>query len=83
MHTLIWIASGLAAGVMARIVTRGRARGLLADTVLGSLGGVTGAWLLRLAYGEVPAGGTAHIATAFLGAVTWRHLSFGSIDDRP
>jgi uncharacterized membrane protein/uncharacterized membrane protein YeaQ/YmgE (transglycosylase-associated protein family) len=49
---------------------RSRGRGFVGDTVLGVLGSVSGAWLLRLVHGEVPAGGAAHVVTAFAGAVS-------------
>jgi uncharacterized membrane protein/uncharacterized membrane protein YeaQ/YmgE (transglycosylase-associated protein family) len=70
MNTLIWIGSGLLAGALARVVTRGRARGFVADAATGALGSVLGTWLLRLLYGVVPAGNAAHLATAFFGALT-------------
>jgi uncharacterized membrane protein/uncharacterized membrane protein YeaQ/YmgE (transglycosylase-associated protein family) len=69
MQILIWIASGLAAGVLARVAVRGRSIGLTGDIVLGGLGSVTGAWLLRIVSGEVAANGVAQIVTAFVGAV--------------
>ena len=69
MHTLIWIASALLAGSLARFLTRSRSRGFVADTALGAVGSVAGAWLLRWAYGGVPAGDIAHAATAITGAV--------------
>jgi uncharacterized membrane protein/uncharacterized membrane protein YeaQ/YmgE (transglycosylase-associated protein family) len=69
MHTLIWVVSALAAGALARVVMKSQGRGFVADTVLGALGSISGAWLLRLVDGEVPAGGFAHVGTAFFGAV--------------
>jgi uncharacterized membrane protein/uncharacterized membrane protein YeaQ/YmgE (transglycosylase-associated protein family) len=85
MRTLIWIASGLAAGTLARLTMRSRPRGFLADAVLGLLGSVCGAWLLRLLYGEVSAEGITHISTAFFGATVvvatgrlLRHLTRGT-----
>ena len=69
METLIWVATALAAGALARVVTRSRGRGFVGDTVLGALGSISGAWALRIVYGEVPTGGLAHIATALVGAV--------------
>jgi len=70
MNTLIWIGSGLLAGALARVVTRGQARGFVADAATGALGSILGTWLLRLIYGVVPAGNAAHLATAFFGALT-------------
>jgi uncharacterized membrane protein/uncharacterized membrane protein YeaQ/YmgE (transglycosylase-associated protein family) len=69
MHTVIWILSGLLAGVLARIVTRSQQRGIAADTALGALGSIAGAWLLRGIFGQTPANSLAHIATAVGGAV--------------
>lgn len=69
MHTLIWVASAVLAGMFARFLTRSRSRGFVADTAIGAVGSVTGAWLLRWAYGDVPAGDMAHVATAITGAV--------------
>jgi len=37
--------------MLARIVTRGQARGFVADVALGALGSVAGTWLVRLVYG--------------------------------
>ncbi|HEX8027659.1 MAG TPA: DUF1003 domain-containing protein [Vicinamibacterales bacterium] len=69
MHSVIWIASALIAGILARIVMKSRGRGFIADTALGALGSVSGAWLLRIVEGEIPANGIAHLATALIGAV--------------
>ena len=69
MNTLIWIAGGLVAGMLARIVTGTRRRGFIADWALGFLGSVCGSWLLRLLYGELDAGRPAHVITAFGGAI--------------
>jgi len=69
MHLLIWIASGLAAGALARVVLREESRGFVGDVVLGALGSVTGAWLLRLVQGVAPPGILAQVLTAFAGAV--------------
>ena len=69
MPTLIWIASALAAGILARFVMKSRGFGFTGDAVLGVLGSVSGAWLLRFVGGEVSPGGVAHIATAFVGAI--------------
>ena len=69
MHIVIWILSGLLAGVLARMVTRSRGRGIVADTALGALGSVAGAWLLQALFGQTPANSLSHIATAVGGAV--------------
>lgn len=65
MHSVIWIVSALVAGTLARVVMKGQGRGFIGDVVLGALGSVSGAWLLRSVEGEAPAGGLAHVATAF------------------
>ena len=70
MHSLIWIASGLAAGALARLVLREQSRGFVGDVVLGALGGITGAWLLRLVHGVQPPGTLAQVLTAMMGAIT-------------
>jgi uncharacterized membrane protein/uncharacterized membrane protein YeaQ/YmgE (transglycosylase-associated protein family) len=69
MSTLIWIVSVLVAGSLARLVTRSKSRGFVADAALGAVGTVAGAWLLRWGYGGVAPGIAAHGATAFTGAV--------------
>ena len=69
MNSLIWIASGLAAGALARIVLREQSRGFVGDVVLGALGSVTGAWLLRLVHGVAPPGILAQVLTAVMGAI--------------
>lgn len=69
MPTLIWIASALTAGVLARVVMKSRGFGFTGDAVLGVLGSVSGAWLLRLVGGEISPGNVAHVATAFVGAM--------------
>ena len=69
MHLLIWIASGLAAGALARVVLREESRGFVGDAVLGALGSVTGAWLLRAVHGVAPPGSLAPILTAVFGAI--------------
>jgi uncharacterized membrane protein/uncharacterized membrane protein YeaQ/YmgE (transglycosylase-associated protein family) len=69
MPTLIWIVSALAAGALARVVMKSRGFGFTGDAVLGALGSVSGAWLLRFVGGEVSGGSIAHIAIAFVGAI--------------
>ena len=69
MHSVIWILSALVAGTMARVVMKGQGRGFVGDVALGVLGSVSGSWLLRSVYGEAPAGGLAHVTTAFVGAM--------------
>ena len=69
MHTVIWIVSAFVAGLLARVVMRSQGRGFVADVVLGALGSVSGAWLLRSVQGQVPAEGPAHLAVALIGAM--------------
>jgi len=69
MHVVVWIMSAVLAGLLARVAMRERNRGFVADVVLGALGSVSGAWLLRSVHGEAPAEGVAHVATAFVGAM--------------
>jgi uncharacterized membrane protein/uncharacterized membrane protein YeaQ/YmgE (transglycosylase-associated protein family) len=69
MNVVIWILSALVAGTLARVVMKGQGRGFIGDVVLGALGSVSGAWLLRSVDAAAPAEGLAHVATAFVGAM--------------
>jgi uncharacterized membrane protein/uncharacterized membrane protein YeaQ/YmgE (transglycosylase-associated protein family) len=70
MQAIVWIISGLLAGWLARVVMKERRIGFLADFTLGTLGGVSGAWMLRRIGGSVPpAGSPAHLVVAVLGAM--------------
>jgi uncharacterized membrane protein/uncharacterized membrane protein YeaQ/YmgE (transglycosylase-associated protein family) len=69
MQALVWIAIGLVAGSLARVVVGRRSNGLVVDLVLGLLGAVLGAWLFRV-LGIVSPQDTAHqIVIALIGAV--------------
>ena len=69
MHTLIWLISALTAGILARVVMKSRGRGFAGDTVLGILGSISSAWLLRLVNAELPANRVAQLAAALVGAM--------------
>src|SRR5262245_13355502 len=69
MHVIVWIMSAVVAGLLARVAMRERNRGFLGDIVLGALGSVSGAWLLRSVHSQAPPEGLAHVATAFVGAM--------------
>ena len=64
-----WLVVGLIAGWLARQVMKGGGYGVLADIVLGILGGILGGWIFgRL--GIFPNGGLiGSIIVAFVGAV--------------
>jgi uncharacterized membrane protein/uncharacterized membrane protein YeaQ/YmgE (transglycosylase-associated protein family) len=70
MQAIVWVISGLLAGWLARVVMKERRIGFLADFTLGTLGGVSGAWMLRRIGGSVPpAGSPTHLVVAVLGAM--------------
>src|SRR5262245_46183876 len=70
MQAIVWVISGLLAGWLARVVMKERRIGFLADFTLGTLGGVSGAWMLRRIGGEVPrAGSPTHLVVAVIGAM--------------
>src|SRR6185369_11144098 len=70
MNALIWILTGLLAGMVARIGMRAsQSFGLLQDVSLGLFGGVFGGALFR-AIGVTPKDGSlAHFVTAVIGAM--------------
>ena len=69
MSLLYWIIVGLIAGWLTGQVMRGGGYGVIADTILGMLGGIVGGWV----FGELgiwPTGGMlGAIIVAFVGAV--------------
>jgi uncharacterized membrane protein/uncharacterized membrane protein YeaQ/YmgE (transglycosylase-associated protein family) len=70
MQAIVWLVSGLLAGWLARLVMKEKRMGFLADFTLGTLGGVSGAWMLRSLGGAVPpAGSPRHLAVAVIGAM--------------
>ena len=70
MQAIVWVISGLLAGWLARLVMKERRMGFLADFTLGTLGGVSGAWILRSFGGSVPpAGSPRHLGVAVIGAM--------------
>lgn len=69
MHVLLWLVTGLVAGLLARLVLRRSYLGIGGDLALGSLGGITAGALMRYS-GVTASGGTAtHVIVALLGAV--------------
>jgi uncharacterized membrane protein/uncharacterized membrane protein YeaQ/YmgE (transglycosylase-associated protein family) len=69
MHVWQWLFTGLAAGLMARLVLRGTRLGLGGDLALGSLGGLAAGALMRLAGLITPESGAMHIVVALIGAI--------------
>src|SRR5262249_59948898 len=91
MQAIVWLISGLLAGWLTRLVMKEKRIGFLADFTLGTLGGVSGAWMLRSVGGAVPpAGSPRHLAVAVIGAVVlvgvarllWRFKQRGTITAR-
>jgi uncharacterized membrane protein YeaQ/YmgE (transglycosylase-associated protein family) len=69
MGILTWIGVGLVAGWLAGTVMKGGGYGILADIILGMLGGVVGGWVFGM-LGIWPGGGIlGAILVAFVGAV--------------
>jgi uncharacterized membrane protein/uncharacterized membrane protein YeaQ/YmgE (transglycosylase-associated protein family) len=68
MSVLTWILCGLAAGSIARIVTRAPRWGVAGDLALGLLGGVVGGWLFRLLGVAADGAGVAQLVVAGFGA---------------
>jgi uncharacterized membrane protein/uncharacterized membrane protein YeaQ/YmgE (transglycosylase-associated protein family) len=69
MHVWQWLFTGLAAGLMARLVLRGTRLGLGGDLALGSLGGLAAGALMRFVGFITPESGVMHIVVALLGAI--------------
>ena len=68
-HLIIWTAAGLAAGVLARLVTRSsRDFGLAGDLVTGWLGALLGGWIFRRIGFLAPDNPLAHGVVALTGA---------------
>jgi uncharacterized membrane protein/uncharacterized membrane protein YeaQ/YmgE (transglycosylase-associated protein family) len=69
LNLLIWIVSGIAAGWLVRIAMKSRrGYGIVGDLTLGSLGALTGEWILRWLDITAPDAVIAHILVAALGA---------------
>lgn len=69
MHVWQWLLTGLAAGIVARLVLRRARLTLGADLALGSLGGLATGALLRYAGVTGPGTGALHVLVALFGAV--------------
>jgi uncharacterized membrane protein YeaQ/YmgE (transglycosylase-associated protein family) len=73
MDLLGWLLVGLVAGWLSAMVVPGRsARGCLANTVVGILGGVIGGYLARELHIGDPRGFIGAVVVAFIGAVLIR-----------
>lgn len=70
MNALIWILTGLLAGMVARIAMRSsQSGGLLQDVSLGLFGGVVGGALFRIIGATPREGSLTHFVTAVVGAM--------------
>jgi len=69
MYALIWVASGLLIGALARFFVRGRGFGRAADLTLGLLGSVLGGWAIHLLGVTGPGANASHATVALLGAI--------------
>ena len=70
MDLLIWIITGLVAGVLAALVVGSAGYGVIGDLVVGMVGAFLGGWLFREMHWRVPFAGIAGaITVAFVGAV--------------
>jgi uncharacterized membrane protein/uncharacterized membrane protein YeaQ/YmgE (transglycosylase-associated protein family) len=69
MHVWLWLLTGLAAGVVARLVLKGVRLSLGAELALGGIGGVATGALLRFAGLTSPASSAIHIAVSLVGAI--------------
>jgi uncharacterized membrane protein/uncharacterized membrane protein YeaQ/YmgE (transglycosylase-associated protein family) len=69
MHVWQWLLTGLAAGLIARIVLTETRLSLGAELALGSLGGLATGALLRFVGLTNPESGLIHIAVALVGAI--------------
>jgi len=69
MHTWEWLFTGLAAGLIARMVLKNSRLGLGADLALGSIGGLATGALMRAIGITSPESGKLHILVALIGAI--------------
>lgn len=74
MAILEWLVVGLVAGWLAGLVMKGSGYGVLADIVLGIVGGILGGWIFRIV-GIWPGGLIGSIVVAFVGAVLFVWLT--------
>jgi uncharacterized membrane protein/uncharacterized membrane protein YeaQ/YmgE (transglycosylase-associated protein family) len=70
MRIVIWLATGVLAGWLSRLVMKSRAQGFVGDLILGSLGALVGGALLRSFGAAPPAGNWENFAVALIGAMT-------------
>jgi uncharacterized membrane protein YeaQ/YmgE (transglycosylase-associated protein family) len=69
------IVVGLIAGRLAGQVMKGNGYGVLADTVIGILGGIVGGWMFAM-FGIGPGGGLiGSIVVAFVGTLTLAQIN--------
>ena len=69
MHVWQWLMTGLVAGLLARLVLRGRGVSLGAELALGSLGGLATGALFRFVGITSAGSGPSHVVVALFGAV--------------
>lgn len=69
MHALIWILTGLCAGVLARVSMRRRSFGVVADAFFGLIGGAIGGLFLRRLGAVEPQAALPQFIVAFVGAL--------------
>jgi uncharacterized membrane protein/uncharacterized membrane protein YeaQ/YmgE (transglycosylase-associated protein family) len=69
MHVWQWLITGLAAGLVARLVLTGSRLGFGGDAALGSLGGIASGALLHFAGLTAQGPAWVHVAVALVGAV--------------
>ena len=68
MYFLWYILIGLVAGWLGSLIMRGSGSGLIANLLIGIVGGVLGGWLFGL-FGLVPVGTPGSLLTALVGSV--------------
>ncbi len=70
MHVVIWLVTGAVVGWLVGLIMRGRGYGLIGDTMLGLLGGVSGGWIFhQVGLLETRAGWAGHVLMAVIGGV--------------
>jgi uncharacterized membrane protein YeaQ/YmgE (transglycosylase-associated protein family) len=66
--TLIFLAAGLVAGILASMAVHGRSSGILLDLVLGVIGAFLGRWLFGVFNINLGTGVIPDVVVAFVGA---------------
>ncbi len=69
MNAWIWIASGILAGWLAGMLTKGRDYGLAGNLILGLIGGLVGGWMMHLLGYSAPNDAVRSGVVALLGAM--------------